>query len=324
MNKKRLKHIKRMSVVILCTVFFMTSGCKNSLLKNNDEEQISSDNGQLLSGKEPTAQLDATHLAGTKWKLVGIVDTKTGELKKLNPVDCEACYTLAFDTDFTLSAITISSRSKLDLRNLNPPEVFNKILTCERYDKDGNDYCDSDKFWRSLLATESWSTMDEELKLFTYGGYSYLLFTPHNGDNPTTSIRGTRWKLTGITDAQTGDLKELEPKDCADCYMLDFLGDYIIGIRSLRVTTSFDLLKLERVDNPPPSGWPQGYVPVDTWTSEYDINNEIHDVKDKEDSNIFRYSIDNIKSYEITADELKLFFVYNEKDSYLTFKLIYQ
>ena len=35
-------------------------------------------------------------LQGTKWKLVGIIDTQTGIIRELEPLDCEGCYTLEF------------------------------------------------------------------------------------------------------------------------------------------------------------------------------------------------------------------------------------
>jgi hypothetical protein len=41
-----------------------------------------------------------------------------------------------------------------------------------------------------------------------------------NGD-----LTGTQWKLAGIYDMQTGILKELEPKECTDCYTLTFGTD---------------------------------------------------------------------------------------------------
>ncbi|MDR2139809.1 MAG: hypothetical protein LBP50_09710, partial [Tannerella sp.] len=42
-------------------------------------------------------------LAGTKWKLAGIVDMETGALRELEPKDCAGCYTLVFDSDHTAS-----------------------------------------------------------------------------------------------------------------------------------------------------------------------------------------------------------------------------
>ena len=47
--------------------------------------------------------LQETDLQGTKWKLIGIVDTQIGDLTELEPKDCDECYTLAFDTDDTFS-----------------------------------------------------------------------------------------------------------------------------------------------------------------------------------------------------------------------------
>jgi hypothetical protein len=44
------------------------------------------------------------------------------------------------------------------------------------------------------------------------------------------SLLDTKWKLVGIVDAETGDLTELEPKDCDDCYTLAFdADDYLSG-----------------------------------------------------------------------------------------------
>ena len=54
---------------------------------------------------------ETSNLSGTNWKLAGIVDTKTGVLTKIEPKDCEKCYTLTFDTDTTFS--TFSSSNEL-------------------------------------------------------------------------------------------------------------------------------------------------------------------------------------------------------------------
>jgi hypothetical protein len=43
--------------------------------------------------------------------------------------------------------------------------------------------------------------------------------------NENLSLKGTKWKLAGIYDTQTGALTELEPKDCAECYTLMFDTD---------------------------------------------------------------------------------------------------
>jgi len=45
----------------------------------------------------------------------------------------------------------------------------------------------------------------------------------YNEKNNT--LQGTKWKLIGIVDVQSGDLTELEPKDCDECYTLTFDTD---------------------------------------------------------------------------------------------------
>jgi len=39
------------------------------------------------------------------------------------------------------------------------------------------------------------------------------------------NLGGSKWKLIGIVDVQTGDLAELEPKDCDECYTIAFNTD---------------------------------------------------------------------------------------------------
>jgi hypothetical protein len=47
-----------------------------------------------------------------------------------------------------------------------------------------------------------------------------------NGNNdPSQSLESTKWKLASIVDTETGTLKELEPKDCEECYVLTFDTD---------------------------------------------------------------------------------------------------
>jgi len=43
------------------------------------------------------------------WKLIGIVDVQSGELKVLEPKDCDACYTLIFYSDNTFGGRTIKN-----------------------------------------------------------------------------------------------------------------------------------------------------------------------------------------------------------------------
>jgi hypothetical protein len=58
-------------------------------------------------------------LQGTKWKLEGIVNEQTGEMQVLEPIDCEECYTLEFDTDTTACGQTVSNVLVLNL--ISPP-----------------------------------------------------------------------------------------------------------------------------------------------------------------------------------------------------------
>jgi hypothetical protein len=51
-------------------------------------------------------------------------------------------------------------------------------------------------------------------------------------NNEINTLKGTKWKLAGIVDA-TGKLTELEPKDCEQCYTLEFDTDSTAWLQSV-------------------------------------------------------------------------------------------
>jgi hypothetical protein len=75
-------------------------GCSN-------DGDLSKDNDTASSNTKENENTDISSLVDTKWKLAGIMNVETGELKTLEPYniktenDCEDCYTLTFDTDTT-------------------------------------------------------------------------------------------------------------------------------------------------------------------------------------------------------------------------------
>jgi len=68
--------------VFLLTSLFLTVGC---------------DNSTAVEAEQPNP------LRGTKWKLVGIVDVKTGDLRVLQATNHERTFTLAFDNPRVLN-----------------------------------------------------------------------------------------------------------------------------------------------------------------------------------------------------------------------------
>jgi hypothetical protein len=94
-------------LLVLVMFTFTSMGCE----KPNDG--ISSQDDTLQATQDTIYTL-----AGTKWKLEGILNVHTGEMQTLEPVDCEQCYTLEFDTDTGASGKTTSN---ILLLNLNIP-----------------------------------------------------------------------------------------------------------------------------------------------------------------------------------------------------------
>lgn len=315
---------------IIAILFFSVS-CHNqtSVIYNNLEEP---------KNKEPNIEnpviLESSNLSGTVWKLSGLISNNSEDKKTFGPEDCEDCYTLWFDTDFTATSISISKRIKLDLREDNRHVQATDFLVSEFYDKDFKEYWDSDEFVKTLQRIGSYSIVDDELKLFTYlldeqGNWvisSFLLFYRIDR-NPPTTLRGTKWKLSFMVDEETVKYSEFSPTYCEDCYTITFLGDSLFFYRSIWVHDRKDLSNLEEVLDPTSSGLtgPIQDEPIyaEKWCDYLnpDWNGECIPFND---SYLFRYGISYIKSYKLNNNELKFYFNFQEKNYYLLFKLIYK
>jgi len=151
-----MKIIKLLFFMVFCIVVFLT--CQNN------------DNGTIYS------------LKGTKWKLKCIVDSLSGKQTVLEPIDCEECFTLVFDTDSTAIVRSINMETlTLNLKELDPNQNLSYNLWWELYDKDGKYYLDGDPYRRAILTSESYWISTKELKLYypaAPGDVNYLLFKP--------------------------------------------------------------------------------------------------------------------------------------------------
>ncbi|MDR0845657.1 MAG: hypothetical protein LBN71_10585 [Tannerella sp.] len=114
------------------------------------------------------------------------------------------------------------------------------------------------------------------------------------------ALQGTKWKLAGFVDAQTGELTVAEPQDCEECYTLAFDTDHTAVAHSIIMDVNLDLLDLA-FDKP----YQKMYI------------DEGH-----RHGSDFRLAIFTTGLFSVTPDELKLF--YNYKKNYLLFKLIEQ
>jgi hypothetical protein len=125
----------------------------------------------MFSCKDTAEELP--DLTGTSWKLAGIVNVETGELRELEPKACAECFTLTFYSGHEASGRSITRNARIDLLNLDPGRVRVYIY----YDEGG--YPDGDTFRTALFRTESFALTPDELKLFYHNSYNqreYLLF----------------------------------------------------------------------------------------------------------------------------------------------------
>jgi hypothetical protein len=136
-------------VVILLAMAIAVAGCNSSAETNNEDGQ-------------------PTSLEGTKWKLQGIADVKTGALKVLEPKDCEECYTLTFDTDTTARGLAITN---IVFFRLNP-----FLIQCGTSAIDYDNEHEPNYYCNILFSIESYAFDGDKLKFLFNDGKNYLLF----------------------------------------------------------------------------------------------------------------------------------------------------
>lgn len=116
----------------------------------------------LVEPEEPVSKSDS--LAGTQWKLAGIVDAKTGEMKTLEPKDCKECYTLVFDSDNTFSGritnnVISSGKCEIDYTTY-------ALRIIDIAGTEAIDLADGDLYRQILWKIQSYSLQENELKLY--------------------------------------------------------------------------------------------------------------------------------------------------------------
>jgi hypothetical protein len=115
-------------------------------------------------------------------------------------------------------------------------------------------------------------------------------------ENNKLSLKGTKWKLEGIVNEQTGTMQVLEPTDCEQCYTLEFDTD----------TTGFGKSSTNQMwinlNHPP-------FIGIMT------LIGEIPD-----DGYFFVNVLPHIKTFEHQNDTLKFFYQYENANYYLLYK----
>jgi hypothetical protein len=137
---------------------------------------------------------------------------------------------------------------------------------------------------------------------------------------PSTSepLKGTKWKLAGIVNVETGVLTELEPKDCEKCYTLDFDCN----------CEMCDMFDFDFDCNTTAQGYSVAnkmlFCLSQTCLSKKNIILLMTEVGDSHigDARLFYDALQTVDSYGIEENELKFF--YNNKRNYLLYKLIKQ
>ena len=68
------------------------------------------------------------------------------------------------------------------------------------------------------------------IKLILYMFFMFLIVglscqNQMDGDETSKSLNGTTWKLSGIVNIEKGELKQIDPEGCEDCYTIIFDTD---------------------------------------------------------------------------------------------------
>ena len=123
-----------------------------------------------------TISNENNNLQGTQWKLIGIVGVQ-GNLKELEPKDCEKCYTLSFNTDINLPRVDIFGRgvgnilngkSEIDYTtNMIHILIWTGTLAANLFDEE---------LYLELLNSVNFFSVQEDKLLLYFDEKKYLLF----------------------------------------------------------------------------------------------------------------------------------------------------
>ena len=172
------------------------SGCNKAVVNDNGEGTVSqineneanqndnSDETVHLINKDETEQSvndgeESTLLKGTKWKLVGIVDSETNTMEVLEPKDCEKCYTLMFDSDKYAYAgynIVYYSASNELVGNYEVNYATQTISFTRPGGTKIAEMGDGDMLREIIPTIQSFLFQGNELRLYNNSQKNYLLF----------------------------------------------------------------------------------------------------------------------------------------------------
>jgi hypothetical protein len=200
------------------SISLLLGGCVNG-------SDLFNDTASLNTKVDANVNIDISSLVDTKWKLTGFVDV-TGTIKQPE-TECANCYWIRFDTDSTLvgksSVNDFFANYTIDF-DLSSIQI--KLARTKIYEP-----IDGELYIERLQAIRSFSITDKKLKLYYGEQGDYLLFEPWQESIADVKLSGTKWRLAGILNVETGELKTLEPyniktgNDCEDCYTLAFDTD---------------------------------------------------------------------------------------------------
>jgi hypothetical protein len=261
---------------VLVTFGFVSVGCEKPKPIPNSDEQPAND-----------SVITTDALPGTKWKLIGFVDTQTGDITEATPT-CNECYTLTFNTDTTALGYSFLNIIYLHLK----PTLKMGVLT-KLYEHGIGTF---DLLYNTIYFVESYTVENDTLKFFYNNSKNYLLYKLFKEEDHDISfnLRGTKWKLSGFVNVQTGNVIEPMPQ-CDQCYYLAFdtdssaYGHSFMNVISLHLT-------------------PVLLMGISTMV--YDEQNGT--------VAMFYKAMESVESYTVENDALKIF--YNDNQDYLLYK----
>jgi hypothetical protein len=149
----------KMASLFLFSILLLLGGCSN-------DSDLSKDNDTASSNTKENENTDISSLVNTKWKLVGIMGIEKIFIE-LEPKECEACYTITFDTDTTASGR--SACNDINILNINPINIARTKVYC-------GDTSDEEKYWTAIISVTSYIVENDELKFFYNDGKNWLLY----------------------------------------------------------------------------------------------------------------------------------------------------
>jgi hypothetical protein len=217
--------------VLLLFVVAVLEGCDTKTQNEAWVKKTVSDTPMLTSADpsatlllpEPPGNPVASKYTGSQWELIGFANSVTGEVRTPESISDDVCYWLRLNTNrsYLLNTSADILYGSYDADTLKQTIAFFPcVIGSHPSGMNGTERtADGQTLRETFMQVSRFLESETELRLF-YGSTLYLRFERREALPRPSTIAGMRWRLTGLGNDKTGDMRVPEAATKPDNYMM--------------------------------------------------------------------------------------------------------